>query len=333
MKAVYAKGVSGEDPLSMLEVGERPEPDRHEFWSTIAVRAASLNHHDLWSLQGVGLSQQATPMILGTDAAGILENDIPGTKGGLKAGSRVIPYTVVGGDGAGVGPGEGRSILSERYQGTMAAKVAVPSAHVLPMPGNLTFQEASALGTSWLTAYSMIFTAAGVKPGDSILIQGAGGGVSTAALQLAHAAGLEVFVTSRRQDKLDKARQLGADTVVASGERLPHKVDAVLESVGAATWSHSVRSVRPGGTIVVCGATSGDQPGAELTRVFFQDIRVRGNTMGSLEDFRRLLRFVELADLHPVIDSTYTLDQAPQAFRHLSEGGVFGKVILTVDGD
>ncbi len=200
MKAVYAKGVCGEDPLSMLEVGERPEPDRHEFWSTIAVRAVSLNHHDLWSLQGVGLSPQATPMILGTDAAGILEDDIPGTKGGPKAGSRVIPYTVVGGDGAGVGPGEGRSILSERHQGTMAAKVAVPSAHVLPMPGNLTFQEASALGTSWLTAYSMIFTAAGVKPGDSILIQGAGGGVSTASLQLAHAAGLEVFVTSRRQD-------------------------------------------------------------------------------------------------------------------------------------
>ena len=175
-----------------------------------------------------------------------------------------------------------------------------------------------------------MFSAAGVKPGDTILVQGAGGGVSTAAIQLAHAAGLEVFVTSRSEDKRDRAVALGADAAFESGARLPRKVDAVIESVGAATWSHSVKSVRPGGTIAICGATTGDQPGAELTRVFFQDIRVQGVTMGTRDDFARLLRFVEHADIHPVIDSTYALADAHTAFRKVLDGDVFGKVVLHV---
>ena len=133
-----------------------------------------------------------------------------------------------------------------------------------------------------------MFTSANVKPGDTVLIQGAGGGVSTAAIQLAHAAGLEVFVTSRSEEKRDRAIAIGADAAFETGARLPHKVDAVIESVGAATWSHSVKSVRPGGTIAICGATTGDQPGAELTRIFFQDIRVQGNTMGSRDDFAQI---------------------------------------------
>lgn len=251
-------------------------------------------------------------MILGTDAVGILDEDIPG-KHGLKAGSEVVLYTFVGTDGAGVAPGERRTILSEKYPGTMAEKTSVPSANVFAKPANLTTAEAAALGTSWLTAYSLLFDAAGIKPGDSVLIQGAGGGVSTAAIQLAHAAGLEVFVTSRDADKRSKALKLGANAALEIGARLPRKVDAVIESVGAATWGHSVRSVRPGGTIAICGATTGDQPGAELTRLFFQDIRVQGCTMGSREDFARLLRFVEHADLHPVIDSVVSgLDAAPR---------------------
>ncbi|KAB7791141.1 zinc-binding dehydrogenase [Bifidobacterium leontopitheci] len=331
MKAVYAANINPTDPLSALAVGERPEPQPRQFWSTVGVKAATVNHHDLWSLKGVGLPAEATPMILGTDAAGVLEEDVPAARGGLRAGSEVVLYTVVGADGSGVAPGERRSILSERYQGTMAERVQVPSANVFAKPANLDFAEAAALGTSWLTAYSLLFRAADVRPGDTVLVQGAGGGVSTAAIQLAHAAGLEVFVTSRSAGKRGRALELGADAVFESGARLPRKVDAVVESVGAATWAHSVRSVRPGGTIAVCGATSGDQPGAELTRVFFQDIRVQGNTMGSREDFARLLRFVEHADLHPAIDSTFHgLDAAPAAFARLLGGDVFGKVALTV---
>ncbi len=328
MKAVYASAVNHDDPLSVLAVGDQPEPQSWPFWSTVSVRAVTVNHHDVWSLQGVGLSAEQTPMILGTDAVGILDEDIPG-KHGLKAGREVVLYTFVGTDGAGVAPGERRTILSEKYPGTMAEKTAVPSANVFAKPSNLTEIEAAALGTSWLTAYSLLFDAAGVKPGDSVLIQGAGGGVSTAAIQLAQAAGLEVFVTSREADKRVKALKLGAHAAFEIGARLPSKVDAVIESVGAATWSHSMKSVRPGGTIAICGATTGDQPGAELTRLFFQDIRVQGSTMGSREDFARLLRFVERANLHPAIDSVFSgLDAAPEAFAKMIEGNVFGKIAI-----
>lgn len=328
MKAVYASAVNHDDPLSVLAVGDQPEPPSRPFWSTVSVRAVTVNHHDVWSLQGVGLSAEQTPMILGTDAVGILDEDIPG-KHGLKAGREVVLYTFVGTDGAGVAPGERRTILSEKYPGTMAEKTAVPSANVFAKPSNLTEIEAAALGTSWLTAYSLLFDAAGVKPGDSVLIQGAGGGVSTAAIQLAQAAGLEVFVTSREADKRAKALKLGAHAAFEIGARLPSKVDAVIESVGAATWSHSMKSVRPGGTIAICGATTGDQPGAELTRLFFQDIRVQGSTMGSREDFARLLRFVERANLHPAIDSVFSgLDAAPEAFAKMIEGNVFGKIAI-----
>ena len=328
MKAVYASAVNHDDPLSVLAVGDQPEPQSRPFWSTVSVRAVTVNHHDVWSLQGVGLSAEQTPMILGTDAVGILDEDIPG-KHGLKAGREVVLYTFVGTDGAGVAPGERRTILSEKYPGTMAEKTAVPSANVFAKPSNLTEIEAAALGTSWLTAYSLLFDAAGVKPGDSVLIQGAGGGVSTAAIQLAQAAGLEVFVTSREADKRVKALKLGAHAAFEIGARLPSKVDAVIESVGAATWSHSMKSVRPGGTIAICGATTGDQPGAELTRLFFQDIRVQGSTMGSREDFARLLRFVERANLRPTIDSVFSgLDAAPEAFAKMIEGNVFGKIAI-----
>ena len=328
MKAVYASAVNHDDPLSVLAVGDQPEPQSRPFWSTVSVRAVTVNHHDVWSLQGVGLSAEQTPMILGTDAVGILDEDIPG-KHGLKAGREVVLYTFVGTDGAGVAPGERRTILSEKYPGTMAEKTAVPSANVFAKPSNLTEIEAAALGTSWLTAYSLLFDAAGVEPGDSVLIQGAGGGVSTAAIQLAQAAGLEVFVTSREADKRAKALKLGAHAAFEIGARLPSKVDAVIESVGAATWSHSMKSVRPGGTIAICGATTGDQPGAELTRLFFQDIRVQGSTMGSREDFARLLRFVERANLHPAIDSVFSgLDAAPEAFAKMIEGNVFGKIAI-----
>ncbi|KAB8287881.1 quinone oxidoreductase [Bifidobacterium ramosum] len=329
MKAVYAATVNADDPLGALAVGDRPDPEPRPFWSTVSVKAATVNHHDLWSLVGVGLAAEQTPMILGTDAAGILDDDIPVRKG-LKAGSEVVLYTVVGTDNAGVMPGERRSILSERYPGTMAEKTQVPSANVFAKPANLSLDEAAALGTSWLTAYSLVFASANVKPGDTILVQGAGGGVSTAAIQLAHAAGLEVFVTSRDAAKRDRALGLGADAAFEPGARLPRKVDAVIESVGAATWGHSVRSVRPGGTIAICGATTGDQPGAELTRIFFQDIRVQGTTMGSRDDFARLLRFVEHADLHPTIDATYALADARAAFAKVMDGDVFGKVVLQV---
>lgn len=327
MKAVYAASINPDDPLGALAVGERPEPRLPQYWSAIDTQAVSVNHHDIWSLKGVGLPASRLPMILGTDVCGTLR-ETPEGDTGLKAGDEVVAYTVIGHDGSGVAPGEPRSILSERYQGTMAQVAAVPSANLFAKPAHLSAPEAAALGTSWLTAYSMLFRQANVVPGDSVLVQGAGGGVSSAAIQMAHAAGLAVYATSRSESKRRRALDLGADMAFEPGARLPRKVDAVIESVGAATWAHSVRAVRPGGTIVVCGATSGDQPGAELTRIFFQDIRVAGNTMGSRGDFASMLRLVEHSGLQPVIDAEYPFEQARQAFSKVLSGDVFGKVAL-----
>ncbi len=178
MLAAYAARVDPSDPLAGLVVGDRPEPEAREHWTTVTVRAASLNHHDLWSLRGVGLPAERLPMILGTDAAGVTPD-----------GRDVVVHGVIGATGHGVGPTEGRSLLSERHPGTFAERVAAPTWNLLPKPPEISFTEASCLPTAWLTAYRMLFTSAGAAPGDRVLVQGAGGGVSTAAVLLGAAAG------------------------------------------------------------------------------------------------------------------------------------------------
>ena len=331
MKAIIAQSIHADNPLAGLQVTHTADLDAAntfgEHGARIKIAANSVNHHDIWSLMGVGLSERQLPMTLGTDGAGVLVDAGSGVPG-CAVGDEVVIYSVFGADNAGVGAGARRTLPSEYYPGLMQEYVDVPCAHVFAKPKNLDFGEAAALGTGWLTAYTMLFEAAGVKPGDSVLIQGAGGSVASAAIQMAHAAGLEVLVTSRSAQRQERAKQLGADYACEVGSRLPHKVDAVLDSVGQATWSHSIKSVRPGGTVVTCGATSGDQPGAELTRVFFQDIRIQGVTMGSAENFARLLRFVEHCDLHPVIDSVYSVDRARDAFARVEQGAMFGNVVL-----
>ncbi len=317
MLAAYVTSFSPDSPLDGLEVGDRPEPEAAEHWTTVEVRAASLNHHDLWSLRGVGLRDQQLPMILGTDAAGVPPD-----------GTEVLVHGVIGADGHGVGPKEPRSLLSERYPGTLAERVSVPTANLVPKPAELSFEEAACLPTAWLTAYNMLFTAGGLKPGASVLVQGAGGGLATAAITLGAAAGLEVWVTSRSAEKRERAVELGAAGAVETGARLPARVDAVLESVGQATWAHSIRSVRPGGSVLVCGATSGDAPPAELTRVFFQEIRVQGVTMGSRDDLGALARFCARTGVRPVIAAEVPLARAADGLARLHEGNQFGKVVV-----
>lgn len=322
MLAAFAARLDPTDPVAALEVGERPDAappaGRGLDWSVVEVRAATLNHHDLWSLRGVGLPAERLPMILGTDAAGIGPD-----------GAEVVVYPVVGATGHGVGPTEQRSILSERYPGTLAERVAVPTWNLVPKPPELSFAEAACTGTAWLTAYRMLFTSAALHPGDRVLVQGVGGGVASAAIALGAAAGLEVVATSRDAAKRDRALTLGAVAAVAPGERPPFRVDAVIETVGAATWSHSVKALRPGGTIVVAGATSGDQPGAELTRVFFTELRVLGATMGSRDDLVALLRFLVRSGVRPTIDSTFGLADARAAVGRLASGAQTGKVVVT----
>lgn len=317
MLAATVARFSPDSPVDALEVGERPEPAEREAWTTVDVRAASLNHHDLWSLRGVGLRAEQLPMILGTDAAGTTPD-----------GRAVVVHAVVGADGHGVGPDETRTLLSEKYPGTLAEQVSVPTHNLVPLPDGLSFEEAACVPTAWLTAYRMLFRSAGLTPGQSVLVQGAGGGLATAAVTLAAAAGIEVFVTSRSAEKRAAAIALGAAHALESGARLPHRVDAVVESVGAATWSHSIRSVRPGGTVVVAGATSGDPTAAELTRIFFQEITVRGVTMGTRDELSDLLSFMVRAGLRPTVDSRYPLAQARDAVARLAGGEHVGKVVL-----
>ncbi|MEU4208943.1 zinc-binding dehydrogenase [Streptomyces sp. NPDC026206] len=320
MFAAYAARIDRDQPLNGLQLGERPEPGARPGWTIVDVKAASLNHHDLWTLRGVGISEKALPMILGCDAAGVDED-----------GNEVVIHSVIGQTGHGVGPDEPRSILTERYQGTFAERVAVPAWNVLPKPKELSFEEAACLPTAWLTAYRMLFTNANVRPGQSVLVQGAGGGVATAAIVLGAAAGLRIFATSRDEAKRKRAVELGAEAAFEPGARLPHRVDAVIETVGAATWSHSVKSLKPGGTLVISGATSGDSPpAAELTRIFFLELKVVGSTMGTKEELADLLSLCATKGVRPLIDSVLPLDRAREGFEKMSTGDLFGKVVLTV---
>jgi NADPH:quinone reductase-like Zn-dependent oxidoreductase len=322
MFAAYASQFSADDPLAGLVLGERPEPVVPDGWAVVDVHAVSLNQHDLWSLRGVGLKADQLPMILGCDAAGIDED-----------GAEVVVHAVIShpdwlGDET-LDPR--RSLLSERYQGTMGERVAVPRRNLVPKPAGLSFEEAACLPTAWLTAYRMLFTQGRLKPGDRVLVQGAGGGVASALIMLGRSAGLRVYATSRDDAKRAHAEEIGAHLAVPTGERVPERVDAVMETVGAATWSHSVKSLRPGGTLVVCGATSGSNPdNAELTRIFFLQLRVQGSTMGTRDELRELLSLLEVTGTRPLIDTTMPLSQAGDGFAAMAEGTVFGKIVFTL---
>jgi NADPH:quinone reductase-like Zn-dependent oxidoreductase len=321
MFAVYAESFSSDDPLSGLVVGERPDPEVPDGWTTVQVRAASLNHHDLWSLRGVGLREEQLPMILGCDAAGLDQE-----------GNEVVVHAVIASPGW-----EGdetfdpkRSLLSERHQGTFAAKVAVPRRNVVPKPASLSFEEAACLPTAWLTAYRMLFTRGALKPGETVLVQGAGGGVATAAVVLGRAAGLRVLVTSRDEAKRARALEVGAHDAFESGARLPQKVDAVIETVGRATWSHSVRSLRPGGRIITSGTTSGaNLDDAEMTRTFFLQLSVIGSTMGTRDELASLVSFLDSTGTKPLVDRTIPFQDAKEGFAAMADGDVFGKIVFT----
>lgn len=321
MLAAYAARADSADPLSALTVGEIDPPEVPAGWVPITVKAAALNQHDVWSLRGVGLSSDRLPMILGCDAAGVTED-----------GRDVIVYAVINDPSfAGFDPTHdpNRSLLSERYPGTLAERVWVPARNLVSKPPELSFVEAACLPTAWLTAYRMLFVQSGLQPGDTVLIQGAGGGVATACVVLARQAGLRVWVTSRTESRGARAVELGAHQAFAAGARLPERVDAVMESVGAATWSHSINALRPGGSVVICGTTSGDAPSkAELTKIFFKPLRVIGSTMGSQDELVQLTRLLVSTGARPVVDRVLPLAQAADGFSALIDEQVFGKVVF-----
>jgi NADPH:quinone reductase-like Zn-dependent oxidoreductase len=319
--AVTAEAIDRDDPLRGLRVDDHPEPDPPPGWVCVDVRAASLNHHDLWTLRGTGISEDRLPMVLGCDAAGLDED-----------GNEVIVHAVIAspdwmGDET-LDPG--RSLLSERHPGTFAERVAVPRRNLVPKPPELSFEAAACLPTAWLTAYRMLFRNAGVEPGATVLVQGASGGVATALVVLGRAAGYRMWVTGRTEAKRRRALELGADAAFEPGARLPARVDAVMETVGAATWAHSLRSLVPGGRVVVSGATSGFDPGAELNRIYFLQLQVVGSTMGTRDELERLVQLCVTTGTRPVIDVSLPLHEARTGFARMLEGNLFGKIVFTL---
>jgi NADPH:quinone reductase-like Zn-dependent oxidoreductase len=322
MFAATAARLDADDPLAGLDLGERPDPVAPDGWVTVTVRAAALNHHDVWTLRGVGISADRLPIVLGCDAAGIDPD-----------GHEVIVHAVIADPDAGGGDetlDPGRSLLSERHDGVFAGQVCVPRRNLVRKPAALSFEEAACLPTAYLTAYKMLFEKSGVQPGSTLLVQGAGGGVATALILIGRAAGFRIWATSRSEAKRERALKLGADQVFPTGARLPERVDVVMETVGQATWAHSVRSLKPGGRIVIAGATSGDAPQAELTRVFFTQLSVAGSTMGTRDELGRLARFCEQTGVRPLIDRVLPLADAREGFAAMISGDLFGKVVFTL---
>jgi NADPH:quinone reductase-like Zn-dependent oxidoreductase len=318
MRAVFASEFNPDEPLAGLTVGEQPEPALPtDDWTTVEVRASSLNHHDLWSLRGVGLSESQLPMILGCDAAGVDEH-----------GDEVVVHAVVGDPAAGdetLDPK--RSLLSERHPGTLAERVAVPRRNLIPKPPQLNFAEAACLPTAWLTAYRMLTVRGQLSPDEAVLVQGAGGGVATAAVVLGVASGARVYATSRDAAKRERVAALGA-IAVEPGARLPERVDVVIETVGAPTIEHSIKAAKQGARIVISGATGGHLATVDLRRVFFLQLQLLGSTMGTRDELASLLELLVVRNIKPVIDSTYGFSEVRDAFARLASGEVFGKVVL-----
>lgn len=323
MHAAYASGVDPDDPVSCLRVGELDPGPTPDEWVTVEVRAAGLNHHDLWTLRGPAPAG-GLPMILGTDAAGVTAD-----------GREVIVHPVIADPDAGHGDETAdpdRHLLSERVPGTLAERVRVPARNLVAKPAGLTWVEAACLPTAWLTAYRMLTTKGQAQPGETVLVQGAAGGVASAAVMLGKAMGLRVWVTSRDEAKRRWARDLGADAAYVTGQVLPRPVDLVIETVGAATWQHSLDSVRSGGRIVVSGITSGSTPPADLLSVLAKVVTVHGSVMGTPAELARLADLLALTGVRPAVGEVLPLSRAAEGLRTMARGDLRGKVVLVPDG-
>ena len=345
MLAAYAARTDRENPLAALEVGDRPTPEPPPGWVLLRMAAASLNHHDLWTLRGIASRPVEPPQILGCDVAGTVAAHGPDLPADTPhEGTRVVAHSVLGCGACSacrdVDPLFCRDMgmFSEgAYQGTLAEYVPVPAANLVPLPDAVDFPAAACLPTAYLTAYRMLFTRADLHPGDTVLVHGATGGVGTAAILLARAAGVDVIATSRDEEKRRLALQLGATAAVGTDRdsakqvaALTHGrgVDAVIETVGEATWDFSLRSVRIDGTVVVAGATTGMNPPAQLNRVFWRHTRILGSTMGTRPELEKLVALAAAGTLTPLVGATHPLAKAREAFELLAAGEQNGKIVV-----
>jgi NADPH:quinone reductase-like Zn-dependent oxidoreductase len=347
--AVRAARFGGDNPLGNLELVDVPDPQPGRGEALIRVAASSLNHHDLWTLRGVGSRPFTEPQVLGCDAAGeVLEygdGEVPA--GAPAIGAPVVVHAVMtcGHCGACRRGDELHcprvGLLSEPpYPGTLAERLVVPVGNLVPLPAEVDLVTASCLPTAYLTAYRMLFVRGGLRPGQRVLVHGATGGVSSAAILMAAASGVTVFATSREETKRAAAIEIGAARAFAIDRDAVKQViaasdggvDAVLDTVGEATWDFSLRVLRPGGTVVVSGATSGPNPPAQLSRIFWRHLTVAGSSMGTRDELSRVVELCATGRLRPLVDTVRPLAAAAEAFAVLAGGERRGKLVLEPGG-
>ena len=304
----------------VLRYEEAPDPVPADGEVLVELRAASLNHLDLWVRKG--LPSVPKPRILGADGAGVR----------VDTGERVVINP-------GLPRGDQITVVGEHTDGTHAELIALPESNVHPLPDSISFEEAAAFPLVFETAYRMLVTRAGLREGEWVLVWGIGAGVATASLAIAKALGARVLATSTSNEKLERARELGADAVVrtdadvvAAARELTNGagMDVVVEHIGEATWKSSLQSVRAGGRVTVCGATSGPNPPAMLHRVFWKQLSILGSTMGTREDFAAVYELVASGQARPVIDRVYPIAEVAAAHERLESGDQLGKIVLTI---
>lgn len=341
MKAVVFNQHGGPDVLQYREVPD-PKPGPGEV--LIEVKATSINHIDIFLRRGMPGVKVAMPKIVGSDASGIVRELGVGVTE-LTAGQRV---TINPGIACGhcefcaagfASQCTSWAIVGENRDGAYADFVVVPAHIVLPIPDSMSFEAAAAAPLVFLTAWSMMVTKGNIRPAEDILILGAGAGVGTAAIQIAKMVGCRVFVTASSEEKLQRAKALGADFLINySSDEFDKKirdltnkrgVDIVVDYVGADTWVRSLRSARRGGRILTCGATTGFSPQTDLRHIFFRQIQVIGSTMGSHRDFLDAMKCIFRGQLKPVIDRVLPMKEAAEGHDLIERRAVFGKIVLT----
>ena len=339
MKAIYLSGHGGND---VVQIAQRPQPQRQPGEVLVRMHASTLNQVDLYMRNsGAGITHQL-PQIMGIEGYGVVEACDEGSP--LHPGQPVLIHP-------GISCGQCEfcrrgddvlctriALVGEHRDGAWAHHIALPEANVLPAPAYLSPFEAAALAVTHLTAWRMVSTKAQLQPGETVLIFGIGGGVSVAALQLALAMGATPIVTSRHASKLERARALGAaHTIDTSHEDVVKKVmvltegrgvDVVIENVGEVVWPAAMKSLVRGGRLVTCGATSGDMPGADLRRIFIRQLQILGSTLGNRAEMQALLQFCERHQIRPVIDRVFAMDEVHAALDRLSASTQFGKIAL-----
>jgi NADPH:quinone reductase-like Zn-dependent oxidoreductase len=318
MKAIRIHEDGGPE---VLRYEDAPDPEPGPGEVLVRVRAASLNHLDLWIRKG--LPSVPKPRILGADGAGVRED----------TGERVVINP-------GIEHGDRITVIGEHMDGTHAELVAVPESNVYPLPDEIPFEEAAAFPLVFETAYRLLVTKAQLREDEWVLLWGIGSGVATAGLAITKALGARALVTSSSDEKLERARELGADAVVNHRDGDVRAavvevtggqgVEVVFEHVGEATWQTSLQAARAGGRIVVCGATSGPNPPAALHRIWWKQLTIYGSTMGTREDFEAAYDLVKSGRAKPVIDSVFPLFEAQAAHERLEAAEQFGKIVLTV---